>query len=216
MNVVPLEIWDAVVDGRSLFARRADPDFFDALAGVAAERRRAHAFADVALVGGGVDVPRAHAAFAARGLPLAVVSADPFYVVRGARARADVVVDVGQTSIKVVGPRGYERHPRAEDRDRAAFARAIGAAIRTASDAADARVLLALPCAVEGGRLGESSYPTAGDVAPLLAAIGHAGPIDVVNDAVLAAEVVGADRRRLVLTVGHGVGAALVAPEEHP
>lgn len=212
MNVVPLEIWDAVVDGRSLFARRADPDFFDALAGVAAEQRRAHAFADVALVGGGVDVPRAHAAFAGRGLPLAVVSADPFYVVRGAHPRADVVIDVGQTSIKAIGPRGHERRPRADDRDRAAFARSIGEAIAAVSARPDARVLVALPCAVDGGRLGPSSYPTEGDLGDLVDALGHAGRIDVINDAVLAAEVVGAQQRRLVLTVGHGVGAALVAP----
>ena len=76
--------------------------------------------------------------------------------------------------------------------------------------------------------LGASSYPTEGDaaslVAEVLACTGLADTrlagtrVSVVNDAVLAAwafaRVSPSPRSRLVLTIGHGVGAALVEATE--
>jgi hypothetical protein len=203
--IVPLELWDAEVDGASLYARRADAGFFDSLARVA----ETVDCSDVALVGGGVDAARARPAFVARGLALAFVSEDPFFAAEAGRAFADTVVDVGQTSLKAVGPNGRRRFPRAEP-----FITSIVEAILAVGGES---VLVALPCAIEGNALGDSSYPTRGSlatfVAELRARTGHER-IDVVNDAVLAARAVPRPHqgRRLVLTVGHGVGAAVIAP----
>lgn len=203
--IVPLELWDAQIDGASLFARRAQPDFFDSLARVA----ETVACSDVALLGGGVDPARARPAFAARGLALAFLSDDPFFAAEAGRAFADAVVDVGQTSVKAVGPKGRRRFPRAEP-----FVASIAEAITAVGGDA---VLVALPCAIEGDVLGESSYPTGGSVHDFVAELRartRRDRIEVVNDAVLAARGVPRPERgrRLVLTVGHGVGAAVIAP----
>lgn len=203
-RVLPLEIWDATVHGATLFAQRAAPSFFESLAEVAARLD----CADVALCGGGVDVVRAREAFAARGLDVAWVSDDPFFAADAALAYADVVVDAGQTSLKAIGPLGRKRLPRAADDSLTAFTASIATAV--ASVGGGARVIVALPCTIDAGHLGDSSYPTRGPVSAFIAALGREA--EVVNDAVLAARAVPppARGRRLVLTVGHGVGAAMV------
>lgn len=188
----------------------------------------------VALVGGGVDRVRAARAFEASGIPLALVDDDAFFAVTAARAWLgpdDVAIDAGQTAIKAAGPSGRVRRERRHDDGGGALAGEIAAAARAASGpAGPRRLLLALPCAIRvdagSGRvhLGPSTYATEGDAEPLVRAVARAargqGPlrVDVVNDAVLAAHAVraraGAARRVLVLTIGFGVGAALVRGEE--
>jgi len=258
-GVVPLELWDASAGGASLFDARADTRFFGFLAAVTVALREGTAstaragqlapcpWEAVAIVGGGVDRSRAAEAFAAAGVPLALVDADPFFAVSAARAWLgpdDVAIDVGQTAIKAVGPAGRARRerPRGHDLDhderdpaarRAALAAEIADAARAVRGAATpATLLLALPCEVHGDptfprsrvRLGASSYATEGDAEALVRAIlegvhpdggtSEIADVCLVNDAVLAAHAVrariGASRRVLVLTIGFGVGAALV------
>lgn len=192
----------------------------------------------VALVGGALDESRARDAFDAAGVALDVVSADPFFASSHARevlaaegpAYADaVVLDVGQTAIKASGPSARIHRPRSAA-DPASdprgelvtyVARVLGEA---SAGLAPSFVLLALPCEVESREgalvLGASTYPTAGEGAGLVREIlERAGCPSargaVVNDAILAAwalarRVPSYAQSRLVLTLGLGVGAALV------
>jgi hypothetical protein len=254
-GIVPIELWDVVVDGQTLFARRDEPAYYASLvAAVLALRRGAAVRASgarlpacdwdaVALVGGALDESRARDAFDGAGLALDVVSADPFFAASHAlealaQERGDgdagrteaVVIDVGQTAIKGYGSSGRvhrpRSHPAASADPRALFTAEIAAVLSGLSAGrAPSLVLLALPCevATRDGHvvLGPSTYPTAGDGATLVrevlgaAGLAHA-PTAIVNDAILAAWALA--RRspcrtgaRLVLTVGLGVGAALVA-----
>lgn len=221
-GIAPLELWDAVVDGRTLFERRAEPSFYEALARAVAGHDIGRAAARVAIVGGGADRVRAGEAFRAT---LAIVDDDPFLAASSARALADAVVDAGQTSIKAIGPRGRVRVERrgatfGSDLPRP-IARLLEAVVEGGSPI---DVVLALPCTVTEieGRilLGESSYPTQGDAQALVERLVElsATPIAsvrLVNDAVLAARAVRtrlppSSERTLVLTIGHGVGAALL------
>lgn len=263
-DVVPLELWDVVVDGATLFARRDERSFYASLAKAAAMLRRGEALRasgerlpelawdTVALVGGALDERRARAAFRAADLSVGLVSSDAMFVVHGglglARAIHDsaVAVDVGQTAVKAAGAGGsvMRRRPALLATDdgtanvatRGIFCEEVAAALLAASgEAPPSFVLLSLPCEVvaadRGIDLGSSSYPTAGDGAGLVAEIlARAGAVAIrvaiVNDAVLAAHVVAraaggggesgnssvssdSGGARLVLTIGHGVGAAL-------
>jgi hypothetical protein len=244
-GIVPLEVWDLMVDGRSLFACRAEATFYDALAAAVLALRRGEATREegtrlgavpwdaVLLVGGAVDAVRARAAFAARGIALEVSVSDPCYVARLAlevlaeHDREAVVVDVGQTAIKAAGPHGvvHRRHE-GEVGEQAALASAIAAATSAACrEHRPTTLLLALPCEVTMTHgapvLGASTLPTAGDGSALGAALRARLPWAcetwLVNDAVLAAWAlarrrpgVAAGRARLVLTLGFGVGAALI------
>jgi hypothetical protein len=241
-GIAPLEVWDALAGDRTLFARRDEPAFFEHLAEVAFALRRGEAareggarlpprlWGSVALVGGRVDEARARAAFGARGAPIDLLSADPFFSASAAARRLGArgaVIDVGQTALKAKGPGGQvhqARRPAAGEEARERFVDDIAAALAGAiGGAAPSGVLFALPCEVEARDgalwLGASSYPTEGEGAPILEAClakaGVAGvPAWVVNDAVLAAwatvEARGRGPGRLVFTVGFGVGAACV------
>lgn len=227
-GIVPLELWDAVVEGRTLFERRADASFYDSLVRAILAHPIASTAARVAVVGGGVDRARATEAFHSSPLALVLVDDDPFFVVAGAGGLGAVVVDAGQTSIKSSGTRGRVRVERG-DLSRSDLPRLVAKALVAVVDlSAPIDLVLALPCAVthEAGRivLGECSYATEGDatafVADLVAALaGTAAPplasLRLVNDAVLAAHAVRAriassSARTLLLTIGHGVGAALL------
>lgn len=214
-GIGPIELWDAVVDGRSLFERRADSDFYEALVRAIPDEPRA-----VALVGGALDRTSAMSAFARKDRPLALVDDDPFFAASGAASdRAPIVIDAGQTSVKAVGPGGRARLSRAGD---VALAALVASALdEVAGPAVD--VLLAVPCAVSVDRgaiaLGASSYPVRGDARAFADDVTRRArtklrSIALTNDAVLAAHVargrLRASEPALVLTIGHGVGAAIL------
>lgn len=247
-GIVPLELWDVRVSGATLFARRDEPTFYASLvtavlalrAGEAVReggaRLPAIAWDAIALVGGALDEARARDAFDAAGVRLDVVSDDPFFAASHGRealveigpSYADaVVVDVGQTAIKGVGPTTRIQRARPSELSREGFVTYVSSALAdtcaTPARRAPTFVLLALPCEVESREgevwLGDSTYPIAGAANTLVDEIltrgGCAGvTAAVVNDAVLAAWalVVRAPSQteaRLVLTLGLGVGAAL-------
>ncbi len=103
---------------------------------------------------------------------------------------------------------------------RAALIDLVAGALREAADeAAPEAIVLALPCELSPeGALGTCSYPwRAGDaiVSEMLAAAGLATvPTILINDAELAAvgvaEQMSVDAPTLVLTVGFGLGGALL------
>ncbi len=220
-DVVPLEVWNEAIDGRTLFERRSDPDFYDVLVrAIPADP------IDVAVVGGGVERTNAEQAFRAARRGLVLADDDPFFAASGAAGElAPFVVDAGQTSVKAVGSGGRTRLDRSSD---AALASLVASALdEVAQAAAFVDLVLALPCEVsiadQAVVLGACSYPIEGDARVLVADIAARArarlrSVRVVNDAVLAAHVA---RRRLppraralVLTIGHGVGAAILGGHE--
>lgn len=148
-----------------------------------------------------------------------------------ARAGArGLVVDLGQSLLKVSGarrrvyPRDLGRIPLStrpvDGAGRAELVAFVAAALREAAeDSAPEAIVLALPCEIaDDGAVASCSYPWgAGDpiAAEFLAAAGLAAvPTWLINDAELAAVGVAEDGPRrgttLVLTLGFGVGGALV------
>ena len=250
VGIVPIELWDVLVGGATLFARRDEPTFYTSLvtavialrAGTAVReggaRLPATAWDAVALVGGSLDEARARDAFDAAGLALDVVAADPFFAASHARevlaeigpVYADaIVINVGQTAIKCVGP--TTRSPPTPSCRRLslrAARRARGAGVGCSDGRVlRCRVVVRAPRAAVRGRerdgeivLGASTYPTAGEgaglVREILACAGCASAsAGVVNDAILAAWALAQrspsyTQARLVLTLGLGVGAAVV------
>lgn len=245
-RVVPLEVWDLVVDGVPLY--RADRGRgFGALLGRATEElidgaaisesvprfpAGCREIQRVVLVGGAAGdvawtcarVPAVHAAGADR-------CAEHGGLAILARAgKRGLVVDLGQSQLKIRGAgrrvltRDLERIPVSQrpvdGTGRAALVAWVAAALRDAVDGAPPEaIVLALPCEVaDDGTLGTCSYPwPAGDtiVPEILAAAGLADvPTWLLNDAELAAigvaEQAPGAGTTLVLTLGFGVGAALV------
>lgn len=149
-----------------------------------------------------------------------------------------VVIDAGQTAIKACGPAGRVHRARTtpmandgaqpapeDDPHRAAFVAEISSVLLEAcGETEPSYLLLGVPCEVTTKDhslvLGVSTHPIAGDGASLVRAITRRAGCEwissaIVNDAVLAAWALASRspspaRSRLVLTLGHGVGAALV------
>jgi hypothetical protein len=190
--------------------------------------------------GGGAAQPRLTDALAATGLAVAVCDHGPFVGERGGLALlgdAGLVVDVGQTAVKLSWRGGRLHVPRdpaalppcdgADDRPEArpllraflggAIARAVALAGRAPSS-----VLLALPAELDdAGCPGGCTYPgLRGDrtlARDVLAVAGLDGvPTRLVNDAELSAlsarPLVPPAATALVLTLGLGVGGALLVP----
>ena len=209
--------------------REAPPPTFSARA-----RAAAIEIAHVHLVGGGAT-DATSAAIAEHGGLSCSRSTEPFAPARaGSTLRPDALcVDVGQTAIKLVHRDREWRVERdrslAPMRDevphdqrasaRASTVRFLGALLASTHSAA--RIVLALPC-----ELDEADVPRSctycwrdpdPDLVPELARIARRS-IEIVNDAELAAVAATAhglvprDRTILVLTVGFGVGAALLLP----
>ncbi|MDB4936991.1 MAG: hypothetical protein JWP87_3963 [Labilithrix sp.] len=248
-GIVPIELWDVMIDGATLFERRDDAAYYRSLARAASSLRDgsavraggarlpARAWDAVAIVGGALDEALARDAFDEAGIALDVVSADPFFAASHAlEALAEggdaacVVIDVGQTAIKGYGGSGRVHRPRGDRSaaSRAVFAEDIAAVLaEVCGGRVPSFVLLGLPCevTVDGDDvvLGPSTYPTAGGgvdlVREVLALAGLARTeAAIVNDAILAAWALARrspcpTRTRLVLTVGLGIGAAVVAPD---
>lgn len=230
-DVRPLELWDAVVSGRTLFAWQMDPSFplrvVEAIARFNASL--------VYIAGGRDDLVAIADAVRSSGRRCLVDAAGPYAGVRGAErlAGAGVLgVDIGQTSIKawhgerrVRHARDWSRLPlevpgmspeelqRGEDNLVSAMAEALGelsADARTAVIAVPAEVDSA--CAIHG-----SSYPYRSPnrtLAARLAALTGADDVILCNDAELVAHSAAAviDAPALVLTFGWGVGAAELMP----
>jgi hypothetical protein len=251
-GVTPLEIWDLEVRGDTLFAARDEPDFGARLAeGIEAIRRgeaitrsritlpdACQAIDTIFAAGGGVS---ASVEAALRGIGLELHRGDAFAGETGGLdlldaigARSGLVVDVGQSAIKISSrsgrariPRDFERLPvtrplgdRGDPRDpfRDFVAGAVISAMRDFGEA-DALVL-ALPAELDDAGCPEgSSYPgLQGDrdvAAEVAARAGIPGArVILLNDAELAAlsakRVVPARSTALVLTIGFGIGGALL------
>jgi hypothetical protein len=261
VGVVALEIWDLLVEGVPLHEARDLPGFPRHLTqGVMAlcqgtarchsgivppERCRA---VDTIFVGGGALTAELEAALRTVGLPLYVSRQPVFVAEAGGRqllhslgARSGLVVDVGQTAIKISHNQGRARYPRdfsllpladaagGTFDGRPALRRFLASALADAARAAgdvDA-IVLALPAALDdAGRPGDCSYPglaqdAHSDGALLVpevlmeAGLEHV-PCLLLNDAELAAlsarEVIPPGATTLVLTLGFGVGGALLLP----
>lgn len=225
-GIVPLELWDAMVDGRTLFERRAEATFYESLV-----RALPFAAREVALLGGGLDLRRAEAAFRASAFELVFGDGDPAFAARTlAEETRGIVVDAGQTSVKAAAAAKTTRIERAgrdaltslvvEAIEEVALTDSV-AAVDVAESGYD--LLLAVPCELRGSgpdlALGPCSYEIEGDAFGMVEAIARQTrvwlrSVRIVNDAVMAAYAV---RHRhlvagplLVLTIGHGVGAARV------
>ncbi|MEJ7727614.1 MAG: hypothetical protein WKG00_00185 [Polyangiaceae bacterium] len=189
----------------------------------------------VHLLGGGAD-EALRDALTAHGVPCSLGDDALFAAARAglgllAGAEAPLSIDVGQTSLKLCSRAGAWRAAR----DLGRAPRSAPATETTATAEATERfvldavlahapcdaLLLALPCEVgDAGQLGASSYGWRTDGAwPLrlaaLAGAGAAGPM-LLNDAELAAAAwlrtpaAASAGATLVLTIGFGVGGALV------
>ncbi len=253
-RVTALEIWDLEVRGETLFEARDAIDFGARLAeGIEAIRRgeattrsritlpaACRAIDAIFAGGGGVTAP-VEAALRSIGLPfhhggVFAGEAGGLDLLDAIGARAGLVVDVGQSSIKISSragrariPRDFERLPvtrplgdRGDPRDpfRDFVASAVAAAMRDLGEA-DA-IVLALPAELDdAGCPDGSSYPgLQGDrdvASEVCARAGIPGArVLLLNDAELAAlsaaRLVAASATALVITVGFGVGGALLLP----
>lgn len=241
-RIVPLELWDLLVDDVPLYHHDRGPGFGSTLARGVGSLRTGHAASEsaarfpaacrelreVVLVGGAArtitwpgPLPARHAEHCAELGGRAILGH------LGARG---LVIDLGQSHLKIHGTRSHT-HPRdfneipvsqrpVDTRGRAALIAFVAAALREAADETRPEALvLALPCEISAdGTLATCSYPwTAGDpiVAEILAAADLGDlPGALLNDAELAAIGVAESgpiaAPALVLTVGFGVGAAIV------
>lgn len=256
-GVTPLEIWDLLTPAGPLHRCSALPHYphllaetLDALRGGSARRASgetvAASFQAVAVAGGGLLDPAIPDALRSRfGASLSLLPDPVFAAGAGGRAllqrqgRSGLVVDVGQTAIKVVSrsrrflyPRDWQVLPPAEQvppkdypRQRIALRSFVAAALLRHSRPLPSGVVLALPCDFPGGLPGACSYAgLEGDtfVEEVLAQAGLADvPCVYLNDTVLAAlsvrELFG-DRLpllTLVVTLGFGVGGALLEGKGH-
>ncbi len=232
-----LEVWHGLARHTTLYQLREDkPSYFAGLSEFLAELHAGTArtesgnsltaaagFEELLLTGG-------DAAAASESIlwPHRLVNPGPYAARPGAEAvwrefgwRRPVALDLGQSRLKVLSPRGsafFERDEQALPLGKDALAAALGRArlvelIRPHVPDDSDGVLLALPTALTGdGRAEASTYPGLfGEVEPLFAPVFGEKPWVVVNDAVLAARgyppVPG--RKTLVLTLGFGAGGAL-------
>ncbi len=246
-RVVPIEVWDLVLDGVPLYRIDRGPGFGAALGRVAEALLDGCAASEsgarypeacrgirrVVLAGGAAgEVSGTSARLPAERAEDADACAE-----RGGRAilaragRRGLVVDLGQSRLKIASDVGRRVHVRdlaaipvsrrpVDGRGREALRAFVVDALRdAAAEALPEAIVLALPCEISAdGTLGTCSYPwREGDdiFAEILARAGLSSvPTWLVNDAELAALGV-AERgptpeTTLVLTVGWGVGGALI------
>jgi predicted NBD/HSP70 family sugar kinase len=179
-------------------------------------------------MGGGVD--RAPAALPGVDITMTVAEHARFAAARAGQSIAEspVVVDVGQSSIKVVFDdveRSFDRPEGLDSRSgsREAFIGYVARAIRETLATAKPRAgILALPCILERdvrARAGTYPYPDGDDslVSDIVVAAGlDTIPVFALNDAELAAYAAALDTRiprsatTLVVTLGRYVGGAVL------
>jgi hypothetical protein len=206
-QVQPLEIWNAEIRGRTLFDWQPSNEFPQVLAEVVDDLRHQYRFQHVHLLGGAARRP-----FVAEALRATVAEEPVFAAARAGAELAASCADVGQTAIKLVMNGRQWLHPR--DQSRPAIDFIAGALAELTGPC-----LLALPCVLEDDlKLTDCSYDwSAGDLRPLLRKAGlDEEKALIMNDAELAAVAsmndprVPRKKRTLVLTLGFGVGAALL------
>jgi hypothetical protein len=245
-RIVPLELWDLLVDDIPLYHHDRGASFGPTLTRGVGSLLAGHAVSEstarfpaqcrelreVVLVGGAARSIEWTGTLPARHAEQCVEIGGTAILTRlGARG---LVIDLGQSHLKIHGarphthPRDFHRVPISqrpvEGRGRAELIDFVATALREAADETRPEALvLALPCEISAnGTLGTCSYPwTAGDpiVAEILAAADLTGlPGVLLNDAELAAigvaEAGPVAAPALVLTVGFGIGAAIVLRSE--
>jgi len=218
MTITGVELWDFVVGGKLLQEWRHDTSF---PVRVAEAVTAAFPAVDAVHLAGGGASHAIEAAIAERGLRC-TRSDDPFAPARAGAAIAGTCADIGQTSIKLVAGEASRRLPRdfarAPLRDHVPLERREAARTSTIAAIAEvlrgtSTVLVGLPCEIVGGIPRSCTYCWRDPDPDLVHALEQASgaTIRIVNDAVLAAHA--APRRAgttLVVTIGFGVGAALV------
>lgn len=245
-RVVPLEVWDLVVDGVPLYEVPRDAGY-GAVLGRAVEAllegtavseswpgfpAACREICRVVLVGGAAG----GVTWRSSRVPAVRAEAAELCAERGGHAilkragKRGLVVDLGQSALKISGgerrvyPRDLTRVPISrrpvDGRGRRELIAFVAEGLREATNAGRPEaIVMALPCEIDAdARLGTCSYPwSAGDsvVEEFLAAAGLEGvPVWLLNDAELAAvgvaEQVRAGGVTLVLTLGFGLGAALL------
>ena len=230
----PLEIWDLLVDGKTLWAWQKDEEFYEKLkTGLEMIRKGegeseskgkildvAHGYDSLHFTGGRSKGESIRSVF-----PEAVFSKEPIFGACEAALKqfpTALVVDVGQTQIKVAYrderktvPRDYKRLPIGtveKDGELLSF-------VRSALPVCQPElVILALPCYVHDDlTLGGSSYAEMKQNQSILADLSLVYPLAewlVLNDAELA--TLGLDckaSKSLVVTLGFGVGACIIHEE---
>lgn len=206
-TIVPVEIWDLPSAGKLLQERRADRDFPSRLAAALAAWTPPVAFERVHVMGGAATRAIAGA------LPWpTTLDDDPF---TAARAHAPCA-DVGQTGVKLATrdrawrvERDLARAPLRDGADREPARASTIAWLREVLAALAGPFTLGLPCELVGGVPRSCTYAFR-DPDPMLVAELGVPIVEVVNDAVLAARASGVPAGTLVLTIGFGVGGALV------
>jgi hypothetical protein len=222
-RIVHLELWDAIQDGHKLVEWREHPGYGEQLAAIVAALRdgsvrtasgfhfpaACRSVASVWLCGGDA---RIYACADRMALPTQIDPDGIFAAVRAGRellAGEGMVVDLGQTSAKIWSTTCGRRRIERQERD---FATLLAAAL---ADEAPQSLVLAVPCEIFADALGPCSYFSRFSLADLSALV----PCRTLlaNDADLAAAsalavVEPTKYPMLVLTLGYGVGAALVLP----
>lgn len=258
-GVIPLELWDLLVDGRVLWEQMSNGAFPDLLRRMLHLLRRGQGetrssgrvpeiiagFDSLFLAGGRAGEPSVRVAAESLGMPT-IISPTPDYPGKseGHRILGELAVtggwlsDLGQTSFKICTlaeqrqyPRDFERLPVRTDgfagpvhEQRRQLRSWVAASLRSFLDAAEPpeALLFALPSRLDdqGVPEGSSYIGMAGDSGLINDVMQEAAlspqRVLVLNDAELAALDAVAEPRlancekTLVLTLGFGVGAALV------
>ena len=232
-----LELWHGLARHSTLYQLREDKaSYFAGLSEFLAELHAGKArtavgtslgaaggFEELLLTGGDAE-----AASAAVAWPHRLVNPGPYAARPGAEAvwrelgwRRPVALDLGQSRLKVLSPQGsafFDRDESALPFGKDALPAGLGRErlldlLRPHIPRGCDGVLLALPTALQkDGEAESSTYPGLyGAVEPLFAPLFGETPWVVVNDAVLAARGYPPPpgRKRLVITLGFGVGGAL-------
>jgi hypothetical protein len=247
-RVIPIEIWDVLIDGVPLYRIARDIQFGRALArGVecllsgSATNEAGEGFPDacreierVVLTGGGAreivwPSTRLHVGWADELDHAAAAGGRVVLASKG--ADNGLVVDIGQSRLKISSNARRDIYVRdvneipislrpIDGRGRAELVAFVAQAIKTtAAGTKFDGAVCALPCAVDdSGALGTCTYPWRADD-EIVTEIAHAAglldiPVWLVNDAELAAIGIACQSTfagtTLVLTVGFGIGAALI------
>lgn len=232
-EVTPLEIWDRVVDGQTLFAWQSDASF---------GRRVVRAIADidaplVYIAGGRRDLAIIARHIRQSGRRCVVDPNGPFAGAAGVErlfGPQALGLDIGQTSVKVWWGERRARvvrdwsvlpleapsmSPEVRRAGEEAFVAMVDTALGAVRQSAPAAAVVAVPAAVDADCVMHgSSYPYASPNAHLLQRIADATRADDViacNDAELVAHsaaTLSGGEPTLALTFGWGVGAALFTP----
>ena len=205
--MTPLELWDFSVGGKSLFAARDDDDFCARLAAAVRLWRARYQLSRVWLGGGGVAHAELATAMATIGLPFTLSRHGQYCGAPGgfwlAGTPHPLVVDVGQTAVKLMWPGGARRVARDFTRlpvdERPDARRALrdfiaGAIVQARAEAhAVDCLVLALPAEVDDALVPSAcSYAGLAGDAQLVADVRRLARLDdvpalVLNDAELAA-----------------------------